>query len=61
MRASMWLKFDTHIGGLKANISIKFGINLINIEEVISNFMLKAKLNFCHAYRVNCIEEKACM
>ena len=30
--------------GLKANASIKFGINLINIEGVISNFGHKIKL-----------------
>ena len=34
----IWLKFGTCIGGLKANASIKFWVNLINIEEVISDF-----------------------
>ena len=38
---SIWLKFGTNIGGLKANTSIKFGVNLINIQEVITNFMIK--------------------
>jgi len=52
-------KFGTCIGGLKANTSIKFGVNLINNEGVISDFTHKAKLNFCHAYRVNCFEEQA--
>ena len=50
MRASFWLKFGTHIWGLKANASIKFGINLFNNEGVISDFMYKSMLNFCHAY-----------
>ena len=59
MCALIWLKFGTSTGGLKANASINFGVNLINIEEVISDFMCKAKANFCHAYRVNRFEEQA--
>ena len=59
MHASIWLKFGTRIGGLKANISIKFGINPINIQGVTSNFMHKTKSNFCQAYRVNRFEEQA--
>ena len=59
MRAPIWLKFGTYIGGLKANIGINFGVNLINIQGVISNFMHKAKSNFCHFYRVNRYEEQA--
>ena len=31
---------------------------LINNEGVISNFVHKAKLNFCHAYRINRFEEQ---
>ena len=31
----MWLKFSTYIGGLKANISLKSGVNLINNEGVL--------------------------
>ena len=38
MRASIWLKFGMPIGGLKANASINFWVNLINTEEVISDF-----------------------
>jgi len=38
MRALIWLKFGTRIGGLKANASINFWVNLINIEDVISDF-----------------------
>ena len=41
MRASIWLKFGTRIGGLKANTIIKFGIILINIQGVTSNFTHK--------------------
>ena len=59
MRASIWLKFGTHIGYLKANTSVKFGVNLMNIQGVISNFTHKTKLNFCYAYRVNHFEKKA--
>ena len=49
---------STHIGGLKAITSIKFGVNLINIQGVISNFKHKTKSNFCHAYRVNHFEQQ---
>ena len=59
MRAPLWLKFGTHIGGLKANTSIKFGINLYIIQGAINNLMHKAKSNFCHTYRVNRFEEQA--
>ena len=53
MRTLIWLKFGTLIGGLKANTSIDFRVNLINIEGVISNFTHKSKLN------LNCFEEQA--
>ena len=59
VRASILLKFGTRIGGLKANTSIDFWLNLINIEGVISDFTHKSKSNFCHAYRVNHFEEQA--
>ena len=59
MRASIWLKFVTCIGGLKANTSIKFGIYSINIRGVTSIFTHKSKSNFCQAYRVNRFEEQA--
>jgi len=59
VRASILLKFDTSIGSLKANTSIDFWVNLINVEGVISDFMHKSKLNFCQAYRVNRFEEQA--
>ena len=45
--ASILLKFGTHIGGLKANPNIDFWVDLINIEEVTSNFTHKLKSNFC--------------
>ena len=54
MRASIWL---THIGGLKANISIKLVANLIDNEGVLSDFTHKTKTNFCHSYGVNHFEE----
>jgi len=59
VRASILLKFDTRIEGVKANISIHFWVNLINIEGVISNFTHKSKSNFCQVYRVNRFEEQA--
>jgi len=59
MRALIWLKLGTHIGGLKANNSIDFGVNLIKIEEIISNFTNKSKSNFCQAYKVNYFKEQA--
>jgi len=59
VRALILLKFGTRIGGLKANTSINFWINLINNEGVISDFTHKSKLKFCQAYRVNRFEEQA--
>jgi len=59
MRALIWLKFGTHIWGLNANTSIDFGVNLINIEEVISDFTHKSKSNFCQAHKVNYFKEQA--
>ena len=59
MHASIWLKFGTHIGGLKANTSINFGVNLFKIQGILSDFMHKGKSNFCHAYRLNCFKEQA--
>ena len=57
MHTSIWLKFGTHIGGLKPNASVKFRINLIKIQGVISNFAHKILLSCLH--RVNCFEEQA--
>jgi len=59
MHASIWLKFNTPIGGLNTNNSIKCGINPINIRGVTSDFMHLTKSNFCQAYRLNRFEEKA--
>ena len=59
VRASILLKFGTCIGGLKANTSIDFWVNLINIEGVINDFTHKSKSNFCQAYRVNRFKEQA--
>ena len=58
MHTSIYLKFKTLIGGLKANTSIKFGMNPINIRGVISDFMQKTKSSFSQAYRVNRFEEQ---
>ena len=49
-------QFGKRIDGLKVT---SFGVNMINIQGIISHFMLKAKSNFCHAYRVNRSEEQA--
>ena len=59
MHTSIWLKFDTPIGGLNANNSIKFGINPINIQGVTSDFTHLTKSNFCQAYRLNHFEKQA--
>jgi len=59
VRGSILLKFGTCIGGLNANTSIDFWVNLINIEGVISDFAHKSKSSFCQAYRVNRFEEQA--
>ena len=59
MCALIWLKFETCIGGLKANTGINFGVNLINIQGALGDFMHKAKSNFCHAYREKCFKEQA--
>ena len=63
MHASIWLKCGTHIGGLKTNTSINFGVNLFDVQGVISDFTHslthKTKSNFFHAYRVNCFKEQA--
>jgi len=57
MHALIWLKFETCIEDLNFNTSIKFGISLINIQGVISNFTHETNLNFCYAYRVNHFKE----
>ena len=59
MHASIWLKFGTRIGGLNTNNSIKFGINLINIQGVTSDFTHLTKSIFCQAYRLKRFEEQA--
>jgi len=41
MRVSIWLKFGTRIGGWKANASIKFGINPLNVQGVTSDLRIK--------------------
>ena len=57
--ASIWLKFGTCIESLKANTSIRFGVNVINIQGVESDFTHKSRSSFCHTYRINCFEEQA--
>ena len=59
MYASIFLKLGIRIGGIKANTSIDFCLNLINIEGIMSGFTHKSKSTFCQAYRVNCFEEQA--
>jgi len=43
MHVPIWLKFGTRIGGLNAIASIEFGVNLINIQGVINDFILELK------------------
>jgi len=50
MLAPIWLKFGTPIGGQNVNISIKFEVNLINIQRDNYNRFYtqsKAKLPSC--------------
>ena len=58
MCALIELKFGTLIGGLKANTRIKFGMNSINSQGIMSNFKQKTKSNFWQTYRINCFEEQ---
>ena len=51
-------KFGAIIEGTKANLGIKFGANLINILKAMNNFTYKTKLNFCHTYGLNQLEEQ---
>ena len=59
MCAPILLKFGTHTRGLKTNARINFNVNLIKIQGARKQFTHKAKLNFCHAYRVNRFKEKS--
>ena len=59
LRAPIWLKFGTQTWGLNANTRINYGLNLINIYGVISDFMHRAKSIFCNAYSVNHCEKQA--
>jgi len=56
LQTPIWLKFGTHIGGLKANASIKSWINLNINQGAINDFTHKAKPNFCSGNR---FEEQA--
>ena len=53
MCVAISLKFVTCIGGLKANTSIKFVVNLINIQGVISDFTHEAKVEL-----LSCLQGK---
>ena len=46
MRTLILLKFGTCIGGIKANNCIDFGVNVLNILGVISDFTHKTNSNF---------------
>ena len=53
IRTPIRLKFGALVHGPKANLSTKFGVSVISIPRVISTFIHKTMLNFCHAYRLN--------
>ena len=53
--AEIW---DTYWGS-KGEYQHQFWGNLITIERVLSGFMLKAKANFCHAYKISRFEEQS--
>ena len=52
-RTPIALKFGTQKGSPKANPSIKFGTNLMNGSEVMTDYLRKTRSICCHAYRVN--------
>ena len=58
MLAPIRLKFETHIGDSKANARLNFGVNMANIQRVISDCTHKVKLKFFHAYMVNHFKEQ---
>ena len=55
--APIGLKFGTLKGLIKAGLSTKFGWNLINIHRVMTVYFHKIWSKFCHAHRVNPLEE----
>ena len=57
MHAPIELKFGTHEGLIKADLSTKFGRNPMNIHGVMTDYVRKIRLKVCHAYRVNHLEE----
>ena len=59
MRASVGLKFGTLKGLIKANLSTKFGRNLMNIHRVLTDYSHKIRSKVCHAHRVNRLKELA--
>ena len=57
MRTRIGLKFDTHEGLIKADLSTNFGRNLMKIHGVMTDYVRKIRSKVCHTYRVNPLEE----
>ena len=57
MRAPIGLKFGTPKGLIKANLSTKFGRNLMNIHGIMTDYLRKRRSKVCHAHRVNRLKE----
>ena len=49
MRASIWLKFATCIGGLSANNSMKFGIDIRGVNGTAVIKIIMQKPNKCNS------------
>ena len=57
MRAPIRLTFGTLGGLIKADLSTNFGRNPMNNHGVMTDYVRKIRSKFCHAYRVNHLEE----
>ena len=57
MRAPIGLKFGTLEGLIKADLSINFGRNPMNIHGVTTDYVHKIRSKVCHTYRENHLEE----
>ena len=57
MCAGIGLKFGTHKGLIKEDLSTNLGRNPMNIHGVMTDYLRKIRSKVCHAYRVNRSEE----
>ena len=57
IRAPIGLKFGTLEGLIKADLSINFGRNPMDIHRVMIDYSRKIRSKVCHAHRVNPLKE----